>query len=230
LGLSHLKSPLGLCLIPLLLLACTKSDARTNTTAVRVVARQDSVSEPVAVQKLVVASVGPTLRLDSTISEPRLDNVGGVFTVHLPADMARVLNDSLPGFTPFPQTNYSSSLRAMHATPLSIVLGDFNGDSAQDVAMLGESDSTPALILVLARSAKMPEPRLVWVMRPAPHTSGGLPTYYLERVGPQTLTYPDNPKIKLELRTDGIYAFNESVSTVYYLKDGQVRTFSMAGD
>jgi hypothetical protein len=213
-----------------MLFACTKSDARTDTAAVRIEPRRDSVSEPVAVQKSVVASVGPTLRFDSTISESRLDTAGGVFTVRLPSDMARVLNDSLPGFTPFPQTNYSSSLRATHTTPLSIVLGDFNGDSSQDVAMLGESDSTPALIIVLARSAKTPEPRLVWVMRPAPHTSGGLPTYYLEHLGPQTLTYPDHPKIKLELRTDGIYALNESVSTVYYLKDGQVRTFSMAGD
>jgi hypothetical protein len=230
LGWMHLKADFRICLI-VLLLDCTNRDARTDSTFVRAQARPDSLHVAVTPRVQNHAGLGgPTLSVDSAISQPTLDTLGGVYTVHLPSEMARLLYDSLPGFTLFPQSNYPAALVAAHTTPLSIVLGDFNGDSAQDVAMLGESDSTAAFIIVLARSATVREAQLVSIQRPLRHTVSDLPTYYLEHVSPQTFISPDNPKYKLELRTDAIHANSENVSTIYYLKNGQVHTFPMAGD
>jgi hypothetical protein len=171
---------------------------------------------------------GPELAVDSSGTQPRLDTLEDFYVVRLPSDMARVLNDSVPGFTPLSQTTYPLQFAGLHRAPLSVVLGDFNGDSARDIAMLGKSEGSSAFIIVLAKSAKIPEPRLLSVLRPLPPTRGDLPTY-LERVSPQTFTPRADPRIHLDLRADAVRAYRDSGSTIYYLKDGKVRELSVGG-
>jgi hypothetical protein len=173
---------------------------------------------------------GPRISVDSTAREPRVESRGVDYVLHLPSDMARALYDSLPGFTPLQQSTYPADLAAKHNSPLSAVVGDFNGDSRRDVALIGDSGGTPAFVFLLAKSDSIAEPRIISILRPVPNTPTDLRSYYIQFVGPRRITYPGDPKTVLDLRTDAVHAINESVSTIYYLHQGEVRTFSVGGD
>ncbi len=74
---------------------------------------------------------GPVIR--------QLDSLA--FRVILPAPMAQLLADSVPGFEPWPLAHYDRDLRAWyvvsHRSAPSAVIGDFNGDGVQDLVMEG---------------------------------------------------------------------------------------------
>jgi hypothetical protein len=144
--------------------------------------------------------------------------------------MARALYDSLPGFTPLPETNYSLEVAIGHDSPLSVVVGDFNGDSRRDLAMIGDSENTAAFIFLLAASDSVSEPKIVSIQRPVPNTPTDLRSYYIQYVAPQKIAYPGSPETVLVLRNDAIHAVSEDVSTIYYLDHGAVRAFSVGGD
>ena len=173
---------------------------------------------------------GPLVVVDSATREPSVEIRGTRYILRLPSEMARVLYDSLPGFTPLPQSGYPVDVMSTHDSPLSIVVGDFNGDSTRDVAMIGDSENTPAFIFLLAKSDRVPEPRVVYVLRPAPNVPTDLRSYYIQSVAPQRIAYPGSPEAILDLKTDAIHAVSENVSTIYYLDHGQVHTFSVGGD
>ena len=173
---------------------------------------------------------GPLLIVDSSAREPSVEIRGTDYVLHLPSEMARVLYDSLPGFTLLPQSNYPVDVVSTHDSPLSIVVGDFNGDSVRDVAMIGESEHTPSFIFLLGKSDRIAEPRVVSILRPVPNSPTDLRSYYIQSVVPQRIAYPGSPETILDLKTDAIHAVSENVSTIYYLDHGQVRTFSVGGD
>ena len=173
---------------------------------------------------------GPSIVVDSTAREPHIETKGADYVLYLPPGMARALYDSLPGFIPLQQSTYPADLAAHHNSPLSVVVGDFNGDSKRDVAIIGDSQNTAAFIFLLAKSDSVPEPRIVSIERPVPNTPTSLRTYYIQFVGPERIEYPGSPKTVLDLRTDAIHAVSENVSTIYYLHRGEVRTFSVGGD
>ena len=173
---------------------------------------------------------GPLLVTDSTARDPRIETQGTNYVLYLPSEMARVLHDSLPGFTPLQQSAYPADLVAQHSSPLSVVIGDFNGDARRDIAVIGDSENTPAFFILLGKSDSIAEPRIISILRPVPNRPTNLRSYYLEYVGPERIAYPDNPKHVLDLRTDAIHAVSEDVSTIYYLLKGELRTFSVGGD
>jgi hypothetical protein len=173
---------------------------------------------------------GPLLAVDPIAREPSVEIRGTGYVLNLPSEMARVLYDSLPGFTLLPQSTYPVDVVSTHDSPLSVVVGDFNGDSGRDVAMIGDSDNTPAFIFLLAKSDSIPEPRVVSILRPVPNVPTDLRSYYIQSVAPQRITYPGSPESILDLKTDAIHARSENVSTIYYLDHGKVRTFSVGGD
>jgi hypothetical protein len=173
---------------------------------------------------------GPLLVVDSAAREPSIAIRGTEYVLSLPSEMARVLYDSLPGFTPLLQSTYPGDVVNTHNSPLSVVVGDFNGDSVRDVAMIGDSENTPAFIFVLAKSDSVPAPRVVSILRPVPNVPTDLRSYYIQSVAPQRITYPGSPESILDLKTDAIHAVSENVSTIYYLDHGAVRTFSVGGD
>jgi len=173
---------------------------------------------------------GPLVVVDSTVRDPRIEIQGTNYVLYLPSEMARVLHDSLPGFTPLQQSAYPADLVAHHSSPLSVVIGDFNGDSRRDIAVIGDSENTPAFFILLGKSDSIAEARIISILRPVPNRPTNLRSYYIEYVGPERIAYPDNPKHVLNLRTDAIHAVSEDVSTIYYLLRGEVRTFSVGGD
>jgi len=173
---------------------------------------------------------GPRIVSDSLVGEPGVETTGTEFVVHMPTAMNRLLFDSLPEFSPQPQSFYSAGLVGVRKSPMSVVTGDFDGDSKRDIAMIGTSRNTPAFIMLLARSEGHPGPRLLIVDRPDPNTPTSLGSNYLEFVGPKRIQNPDDKKVVLDLRTDAVAVIATNYAEIVYLDHGVVRRFSQTGD
>lgn len=171
---------------------------------------------------------GPTIAADSA-REPSLSRVGNEFVLRLPVTLFRLLNDSLPGFTPQQQASYNPRL-ASRQQPLSVVIGDFDGDLTPDVAIVGTSAGTPALILLLNDSTTSGKPRLMFVSRPDPGTPTSLGSQFIELEKSQQIVSPNNGQVVLNLHTDAIHVWGDNLSEVVYLDRGAIKSFSTRGD
>jgi len=140
--------------------------------------------------------------------------------------MARALYDTLPHFTPIPQAYFGAPPSNTPDSSRSVIVGDFDGDSRQDVAMLGKADSATVLFMLLAsdRSAK---PHLVFI---DPATPPDWPQYLLHLVHRRKFVSPDNQDYTLDLRADAIHMVSGIVSKICYLDHGKVAYFGLAGD
>ena len=203
-----------------------QADNVQSTKSARV--ESSTVAVPADTSKAIVPA-GPRIAADSLANDPREERTDNEFVVRLPSSMARVLFDSLPGFVPQPQAGYRPSL-AKRPSAVSVVIGDFDGDSKRDIAMVGTSSATPVLIMLLAKSAANADPRLVFLSRPDPGTPSSLGSQYLEFVGPGRIASPDDKKNVLDLRTDAIRVIGENLAEIVYLDRGAVRSFSIRGD
>jgi hypothetical protein len=176
---------------------------------------------------------GPQLISDSTLMDPRLEISGDQYVLHVPADMAHALYDSLPGFTPIQQSTYPSDVAAKHKSPLSVAVGDFNGDSRQDIIMVGRSQNTPVFLMLLGKSEQIKQPRLIVISRPAAGTPTDIDSHYLELIGPRRIKNPDDSTSFFELRTDGVLVQNardEKIYAIYFWNHGEVLQYSIGGD
>lgn len=175
---------------------------------------------------------GPRLTTDSLASEARLEIRAGEYVVHLPTPMARILNDSFPGFAPISRTAYDKEFLAAIESKseprlLSIVLGDFNGDSKQDVAMLGHSENRELTVMVLAATAGQGQSRLFVVSRGG-DAAKGEPGYYLNLVRPQRIrANAELESDELVLRTDAVQVVvPEKASSIFFLDNGVIREYT----
>ena len=208
-------------------IACSPKDRETRSNTVQEADRIDQLqneSSSPAVTATVLS--GPSIVIDSTGIQARLEQVSRHLIVHLSSQMARVIYDSLPGFTPLPQSTYGVPRPNESDAAYSVVVGDFDGDSLQDVAMLGTSRNSPVLFMLLAKADSAG--RTIFLIEPASPPDSR--AYRLAFVGPQRLQSPDNKDYFVDLRTDAIHLQSESVSTVCYLDHGTLRWFGMAGD
>jgi hypothetical protein len=169
---------------------------------------------------------GPSIVVDSTASEVWLERTRTGFFLHLPRQMATRLNDALPGFSPFPQA-YWRPFRDASDTAYSAVIGDFDGDSRKDVAMVGTSKSVPAFFILLADSGATGKPGIVFV---EPATDPNSRPYRLSLVHPQKIRNPDDVKDSLNLRTDAIHLQSGEIAEICYLEQGALRVFGLSGD
>ncbi len=82
---------------------------------------------------------------------------GGAYRAVLPPAMRQLLNDSSPGFEPWPISHYTSDVRGWyvvtHRSAPSSVVGDFNGDGVQDLVTEGH-DRQRALRLCLLSTGR----------------------------------------------------------------------------
>jgi hypothetical protein len=95
-------------------------------------------------------ATGSPHALDSGPLIKQLDS--STFRLFLPLPMAKLLEDSAPGFELWPWQHYDRDVRTVyvisHRTAPSAIIGDFNGDGVQDVVMEGH-DRKRALRLCL---------------------------------------------------------------------------------
>ena len=235
------------------LAACAKADQPA-----KVEQRHDSVSGTVAAkaERLSVVFVGdsesPRLVIDSAAKEPVLELLNGEFVVRLPLDMARLLADSLPDFTPIKRAAFDKNLvswrdhyadrRPTSLDPadsdgiwesaLSVVVGDFNGDSRRDVAMEGLAGDTYAVFFLLSAPDAHSSPALVYFH--PPHKGSATPIdgsfiNYLTLIRPGKVggfTEEGDPPV-LDLRRDAVeYSAYEKGSEIYYIDKGVVQIFT----
>jgi hypothetical protein len=171
---------------------------------------------------------GPRLAVDSSAVEPRLELRAGEYILFLPQEMARVLDDSLPGFAIIQLSVWHPARVARvfseskGAALPSLVLGDFNGDSRRDVAIAGKGTIKEASVILLARSESIPTPRMFYI------SGGSTADTYLTIVRPQRiLVDPELEQEALDLRTDAVLSVMvEKASVIYYIDRGALREFT----
>jgi hypothetical protein len=145
--------------------------------------------------------VEPQLVTDTVVKSASIEKESAKWVLRLPAAMTRVLRDSLPGFIAH-----------------EVVLGDFNGDSATDVAMDGANAETWAFFLLLSKSDSLPEPRMLFAWKAEPHPPDI--ESWLGVVHPQK--FPGNSETDpFTLRTEGVvYGVSDKGGAIYYVENG----------
>jgi hypothetical protein len=178
---------------------------------------------------------GPTIDVDSSISEPRLEVSNNTYVLRLPAAMAKVLLDSLPNFSPLQLTRYPQGVTPpftyLHADVElpSIVLGDFNSDSKLDVALEGRSSQGSATAMLLSKSQSNPAPQLVFLNKDDSARADSVG--YLGLLHPQEIKDPYTSEVALALHSDAVQReLPYQSSTVYYLEGGILKKFVYPGD
>lgn len=202
----------------------TKEPDRTGATVPAAIVDSPSVASTTS--KSVEPMSGPDVVVDSAIDSPIVERTDKKFVLRLPGRMARALYDTLPHFTPIPQAYFGAPPANTPDSSRSVIVGDFDGDSRQDVAMLGKSDSTTVLFMLLASDGST-KPRLVFI---EPATPPDWPQYLLHLVHPRKFVSPDNEDYTLDLRTNAIHMVSGIVSQICYLNHGKVAYFGLAGD
>jgi hypothetical protein len=160
--------------------------------------------------------------------------------------MVDELNDSLPGFAPVQRASYEPSLvqfaderandsreigqtvnDSVASYALSAAIGDFDGDSAIDVAILGNSRDSTAAVFVLAPSRMRQQPKVIFIRRPRPADHLNLESTYLNlvRAGPVRVFDEDDKSPPFRLKTDGVeLAYFEKGAEVVFLDHGTVQS------
>lgn len=205
-------------------IACadTKRDAPGSDTLSTLPPSQ--ASAPVPTARGPIRVTGARLIVDSTATAPTIQETGGEYHILLPLAMARVLHDSLPGFSPLPRSAFDSSVirwvdsKQPEASPLSVVIGDFDGDSRPDIAMMGTSLDSVAQIILLARPAE-PGNTQLFFLDPRRLDMPQYPKWmYLAPLAPSRL--PNG----FELRTAGLRSIVfDKAEVIFYLDRGALR-------
>ena len=206
---------------------CAPNDRETRSTTLQKADETSLPANPSSTPALTARVLsGPTILVDSTMKQARLDRGSGQLIVRLSSQMARAMYDSFPDFMPVPQSTYGEPRPNESDSANSVVIGDFDGDALQDVAMVGTSRNSAVLFMLLAKPDSAG--RTIFLIEPASPPDS--PAYRLGFVGPQRLQSPDNKDYFVDLRTDAIHLQSETVSAVCYLDHGSLRWFGMAGD
>jgi len=240
-------------LLSLSLAGCAKTDTTTKLEpphdSVSVVDTLKAKPAPIV---FALDTGSPRLVIDSTAKEPTLQFRDGVFTVLLPLDMAGVLADSAPGFTPLKRSAFDKEViawmdqygermppsldakdsTAIWARALSVVIGDFNGDSKRDVAMEGVTGDAFVLFFLLSASTVNARPALLYFHPPSPGTAQYVKESvidFLTRVPPGKITgfAEEGESPKLDLHHDAVeLSIFGKASEIYYIENGVVQVFT----
>ena len=204
-------------------LGCAEKKEQVRSDTVPIVpASETSAPSPVAIAP--VGRDGAGLIVDGAQTAPSITETGDQYQIRIPTAMAKVLHDSLPGFTPLPRSAFDSSVikwvdsHEREAAPLSVVIGDFDGDSRLDIAMMGTSLDSVARIMLLARPAPPQNTQLFFLGPPQLATPQYLQSQYLAPLQPSRL--PNG----FELRTAGVKSVVfDKTEVLFYLDQGSLR-------
>jgi hypothetical protein len=183
---------------------------------------------------------------DSAVAEPFFSVNAGELVLHIPANMAAVINDSLPSFTLVQRAAYDSSMirdmkdegnniREIGETvndslgryAWSAAIGDFDADSTSDVAIMGNSRDSTATLFVLGQSRSRPRPQIVFIKRPRPADHLNPEWQYLRTVhpGPVRVFDEDGKTPPFDLKTDAVQVvYYGKGAEVFFLEHGVIQT------
>jgi len=214
-----------------LITACGAPEPQMKETlATSGVRRHDSVALSGTSPQILMEALGPRLVVDSAVIAARLDIIGNEYVLRISPSMARALQDSLPDFRPIPRSEFHKSVLSWVATddsvsrPLSVVIGDFDGDGQRDAAMMGVSRDTSATVMVLARSDSTSGSQLLYIHRPLRSVRTWPAETFLRFVRRGPLTVKGEMTVVIPLRADALEVVGyEKGSVLYYLDGGVLR-------
>jgi hypothetical protein len=220
------------CLVLLVAVAgCEGSHSKipdsTSSTVITDSADLADTSKTVSTTVAMVEPMGgPDIVVDSGVGSPSMESQNHRYVLRLPAPMAAVLFDTLPRFKPLPDATYGIPPPDESGSSQSALVGDFDGDSRQDLAMLGKVDTTSVFVILLAADSSG-KPHIILVDRATPQDGS---IYHLRLWHPQKIASPDNEDYILDLHTDAIYMVGGESAQLCYLDHGKVQYFSLTGD
>ena len=218
----------GLWFALVLIAACEAPNPKKDTGAGPGIVLNDSIGPPAVSPKIFAETGGPQLLVDSAMSEARLEVSGGEYILRISPSMARALQDSLPDFRPIPRSDFHKSVLSYVATqdslarPLSVVVGDFDGNGRQDAAMMGTSRDTSATVMVLAGSDRNSSSYLRYIHRPLQSVRTWPAETYLRFVRRGPLKVVGEMTIVIPLRGEAVEVVGFEKGSVLYYLDGSV--------
>jgi hypothetical protein len=233
---TNLRIPRALLASLLLLISVTCEKAAPPAGKTSLAASSSSPPQADAPQSpeapLAQIKLGPRLLVDSATTQPSIEVRDSEYVVRLPIAMGQALRDSLPGFYPLPVSTWHPVRVARIAAEApglvlpSVVIGDFDGDSRLDIAMEGNAGPVGATFMLLANSANVPTPRLLFISRGEAIKDGR--DSYLTLVRPQRINVdPELADSTLNLRNDAVQlVIVEKASLIYYIDHGAIREFT----
>jgi hypothetical protein len=230
-SLASLASTHNLVLSLALIAACGAPEPqKKETRATPGVPRPDTVALSGTAPHILTEGLGPRLVSDSSVSDARLDVIANEYVLRISLSMARVLQDSLPDFAPTPRKEFDKSVLSWVAgddslaRPLSVAVGDFDGDGQQDAAMTGVSRDTSATVLVLARPDAISRRQIVYIHRPLRSVRTWPASTFLRLVRRGPFTVEIEVKAVIALPADAVeWVGFEKGSVLYYLDRGKLR-------
>lgn len=229
-NMSGVRTRYGLLIAAAMLVACHGSDKEPQAGA-RVPPSSSPTPDSVAITpKTLLPREGPRIITDSSLTEAQFEHTEREFILRLPAEMAHALYDSLPEFVPYQVSSWSPE--AVHyadsgskgAAIPSLVVGDFNGDSEQDVAMQGSAKNASGFFILLAKSDSVRQSTLLFAIRLDPQKVD--PDTYIGLVRPQE--FPgDSERAPFELRTDAVmHGYSDKAASIYFVRGGAVVSYN----
>ena len=166
-------------------------------------------------------AIGVTGCGSTAADNPRLDFTDVGFTLYLPARMQQSLDSAAPGLRLIRALKYRADVREASAEEgggkaqaLFAVIGDFDGDGAQDVAVEGMSPVDSALVVIaILNTGSKPKAVEIGRYRNVDADAVGI---YLSRPAPpkpgafEVVNYPD-------------------ASTLYLYRDGKFQGVEIGG-
>lgn len=150
---------------------------------------------------------------------PRFVFQDGQYTVILPEPMKAALRQYDPSFTPFTYRDYHPDIFQTYdfnkKQSLFAVIGDFNGDGIQDVALHGRSQGRTVIVCILSKEGKF---EALEVTPTEPRWKNGLEAFLAFRI-----------KVLSDASSDRQTSINDAFELVsfrrkaalYYFKDGE---------
>lgn len=174
---------------------------------------------------------------------PRLEVTGDQVRLVLAPDMARILDDHAPGFTPRARSSFHQWVLedefGCDEQPSAIV-ADFNGDGMPDLAALGATSSADLMAILLSDSSGYRYMERDRHERNPGESSSPDPYYYIHRVEPGRYTTRWEPEdTALEKTEDELYVLDlahaaigwvyiEKAAGILYWSGDRFRDFATA--
>jgi hypothetical protein len=176
----------------------------------------------------------------SALAVPRITKDDGNFHLDIGKQVQDAIKKHDPYFTQWQETDYIPSIRREYKPTanqtLSGIVGDFNKDGVQDVAVAGRNRTNNVLLVALSEGsnykilevdrAPVTNPKKGWIEGPKGRETGLW--IFLGYKKPGWVTSQYEPK-GLQLKADAFEEiYWEKASVLYYLKDGKFEKYTTA--
>jgi len=176
-----------------------------------------------------------TAEIEMSTTPPLIFLTDSNCTLSLPDKIKAVLNDYNPTFQVWKSEDYVEHCGqpphydcSEQQAPFAVA-GDFNGDSLQDIVLMGHDETKDLILAVLSNndSYRVVEFRSSMSNELSDPQQLGL-WVYLKYFGPNKINSPYEEE-ELNLTTDAVHLiYCEKASSLYYYNDGEFKSYAIS--